>query len=366
MQKDYYKTLGVSKSATQAEIKRAFRKLAQKHHPDTGNGDEAKFKELNEAYSVLGDETKRKQYDKHGFVPGSGAGPGGAGRGQGSYNWQDFSNANINFEDLGGFGDIFETFFGGGRTGTRTKSQRGADLETRITIDLKEVITGAERELGLNKWAKCSHCRGEGAEPGASIKTCPICHGSGKVTRATQTMFGSFAQTVVCSDCRGQGKVPEKKCTKCNGHGRTKKLRNLKIKVPAGVQDGSVIRVTGEGEAAEFGGKSGDLYLHIVVKKDPRFIRDGNNLLTEISIPFYEAILGAVSKVSTVEGSVDLKIPAGTQPGQIIKISGRGTPVLNSLRRGDLLIKVNVEIPKKISSAQKKLLEEWDGKRGWF
>jgi molecular chaperone DnaJ len=371
MNKDYYKILGVSKPSSQAEIKKAYRKLAQEHHPDKGGGKEAeaKFKEISEAYSVLGDESKRKQYDQFGFVPGSGAGPsgGGQGYGNGAYNWQDFSNANINFEDLGGFGDIFETFFGGGgRTSARTRHAKGADLQAQIAIDFKDVITGVERDLNSNKWVSCSKCKGDGAEPGSSLKTCPTCHGSGQVTKATQTMFGTFASNQVCPECEGRGKIPEKQCSKCHGRGRVKESKNMTVNIPAGVDNGSVIRIAGEGEAGAYGAKAGDLFLRISVKNDPRFVRNGNNLLTETKIPFTEAVLGSVVKIPIVEGSVDLKIPAGTQPGQVIKISGKGVPVLNSSRRGDLLVRINVEIPKKISGSQRKLLEEWDQKKGWF
>ena len=289
--KDYYKTLGVSKSASQAEIKRAYRKLAQKHHPDKGNGNEAKFKEISEAYSVVGDEAKRKQYDQFGFVPGSGgAGPGAGGRGPGggAYNWQDYSNVNINFEDFGGFGDIFDTFFGGGRKSRTTSQRRGADIEATINIDLADVLSGSEKEITLNKWINCDRCKGEGAEPGFSVKTCPTCKGSGQISKATQTFFGTFAQNQICPECEGAGKIPEKKCTKCAGKGRIRESKRLLVKIPKGVDNGSVIKIVGEGEAAERGGKAGNLYLHVAIKGDNRFVRQGANLLTQINISFID------------------------------------------------------------------------------
>jgi len=367
--KDYYKTLGVSKSASQAEIKRAYRKLAQKHHPDKGNGNEAKFKEISEAYSVVGDEAKRKQYDQFGFVPGSGgAGPGAGGRGPGggAYNWQDYSNVNINFEDFGGFGDIFDTFFGGGRKSRTTSQRRGADIEATINIDLADVLSGSEKEITLNKWINCDRCKGEGAEPGFSVKTCPTCKGSGQISKATQTFFGTFAQNQICPECEGAGKIPEKKCTKCAGKGRIRESKRLLVKIPKVVDNGSVIKIVGEGEAAERGGKAGNLYLHVAIKGDNRFVRQGANLLTQINISFNKAILGTVARVPIVGGSIDLKIPAGTQPGQVIKVIGKGFPYLNTSKIGDLLVHVNIEIPRKISSTQKKLLEDWDSKKGWF
>lgn len=362
--KDYYKTLGLSKSATQAEIKRAYRKLAHEYHPDKGGDkkNEAKFKEVSEAYSVLGDESKRKQFDQFGFAPGPGSG------GEGARNWQDYSNVNINFEDMGfsGFGDVFETFFGGGRSSSRGRQKRGADLQVKMIINLKEVLEGTEPEINLNKWTECSKCKGEGNETGSSLKTCSTCRGQGQISKATQTIFGTFSQAQICPECEGSGKVPEKKCFKCRGAGRIKETEHIHVKIPAGVSSGTIIKVKGKGEAAGRGGVAGDLYLNIFVKEDPVFVRDGINLLTEISIPFKDAILGSVAKAPTINGSIDFKISAGTQPGQVIKLSGKGLPNLNGNRMGDILVKINVEIPRKISASQKKLLEEWDQKKSWF
>lgn len=360
--KDYYKILGVSKNSTQEEIKKVYRKLAVKYHPDKGGTkeDEAKFKEISEAYAVLGDPGKRKQYDQFGFISNGQGHPGGA------HNWQDFSNVNINLEDLG-IGDIFDSFFGGGFSGrshsTRTKS-RGQDISANVTITLEEVLSGTEKEIFLNKWVSCSFCKGIGSEKG--FKTCPTCKGAGKVTQATQTFMGTFAQTKICPECEGEGKVPEKVCGKCVGKGRVKESSKIKVKIPAGVYSGSVIRVEGGGHSGERGAGAGSLYLDITVLAHKKFMREGNDIYTEISISFIQAIIGGISRVSSLEGDIDLKIPAGTQPGQVIKISSKGLPVLNQPKRGDLMIRINVEIPKKISALQKKMLEEWDKKSGWF
>jgi molecular chaperone DnaJ len=359
--KDYYKILGVDKNSTQEEIKKAYRKLAVKHHPDKGGTkeDEAKFKEISEAYSILGDSAKRKQYDQFGFVSNGQGSPGGA------YNWQDFSNVNINFEDLG-IGDIFDSFFGGGysKRGGSGSRTRGSDISARVSLTLEEVLLGTEKEISLNRWVACNPCKAKGSEKG--FKTCPTCKGSGKVTQATQTFLGTFAQTKICPECEGEGKIPEKICTKCSGKGRIKESSKIKVKIPAGVHNGSVIRVDGAGHAGERGSGSGSLYLNISVAPHKTFKREGNDLHVQIGVSFIKAIIGGIEKVPSLEGEVDLKIPPGTQPGQVIKISSRGLPILNQTKRGDLLVIVNVEIPKKISSAQKKMLDDWDKKSGWF
>lgn len=374
MNNDYYEILGVSRNATQEEIKKAYRKLALKYHPDKGGTkeDEAHFKKINQAYSVLSDPQKRKQYDQFGE-----AGPrmGGAGA---NINWEDMmrgfgegfsakggttSGWNINFEDLGGFGDIFGDMFGGGRS---RRPQKGADLETSVTIDMAEAFRGTAREIVLDKLSVCDRCQGNGAEPGSKVAECKTCGGSGQVKKVHQTMFGTIAQTGICDTCGGKGKVPEKNCAKCHGEGRVHERTGTKIKIPAGIENGQTIRVAGKGEAGPAGTPAGDLYLTIFVRPDKRFKRDGANIYSEVEISFPEAALGTTVKVETIHGEVKLKIPAGTQPGKIFRISQKGMPHLNRDGYGDHYVTVNVKTPTRLSWKQKKLLEEFNASSGWI
>jgi len=366
MSKDYYEILGVSKNATQEELKKAYRKLALKYHPDKGGSkeDEAKFKEINQAYSVLSVPEKRKQYDQFGE-----AGPkmGGA-----NVNWEDMMRGfggntggyNVNFEDLGGFGDIFGDIFGGG---SRTRRpQKGADLETSMTIDFDEAVKGVTREIVIDKYNECSHCSGSGAEPGSKIETCKTCGGSGQIKRARQTMFGTIAQTTVCDTCGGSGKVPDKKCSRCHGEGRLKERVGVKVKVPAGINSGQTIRLAGKGEAGKAGTPAGDLYLTILVRSDKRFARDGANIHSETEITFPQAALGTTVDVETVSGKVKLKIPSGTQSGKVFRLSEKGMPHLNREGHGDHFVTVNVKTPTRLSRKQRKLLEDFDSASGLF
>ncbi|MEI7690518.1 MAG: molecular chaperone DnaJ [bacterium] len=367
--RDYYEALGVSKNATNDELKKAYRKLALKYHPDKGGSkeDETKFKEINEAYSVLSDGEKRKAYDQFGH-----SGPYGSGASNGGFNQQyqqyggfNGQNVNIDFGDLGGFGDIFETFFGGGKAGSKRK-KRGADIEAEIRLDFSEAVFGVEKDFKLLKMNQCDRCKGEGSDPGTSQKTCPTCHGNGQVSTQARTVFGTFAQTAVCPECQGVGKVPEKKCSKCDGKGRIKEQVSVKVKIPAGIDNGQSIRLDGKGEAAEKGGTPGDLYLHVRVNTDKRFERNGFNILSEAEITFPQAALGTTVEVETIDGNVKLKIPAGTQSGRMFKLSERGVPRINSRNRGDHLVTVIVKTPTSLSRKQKKLLEEFDEDKGWF
>jgi molecular chaperone DnaJ len=366
MTRDYYEILGVSKNATQEEIKKAYRKLALKYHPDKGGTkeDETKFREVNKAYETLKDEAKRKNYDQFGEA---GAKMGG---GQGGYNWSDFAQGgygtggfNVNFEDLGGIGDIFGEMFGGGRS---RRPKRGADIETQITIDFMEAVSGLEKEIVLDILNQCDKCKGSGAEPGAKIKTCPTCGGSGQIKKAQQTMFGTFAQVTACDDCGGSGKIPEKKCSKCSGAGRIKERKGIKIKIPAGIEDGQTIRLSGKGEAGPIGTPAGDLYLNVRVRQDSKFEREGANIKSTAEISFPDAALGTTVDIETVRGKVKLKIPAGTQSGKIFRLSDKGMPVINSGRQGDHLVKVHVKTPTKMTRKQKKLLEEFESDKGWL
>lgn len=368
---DYYDILGVAKGASDADIKKAYRKAAMKYHPDKGGSkeDEEKFKEANEAYSVLSDAQKRKQYDQFGHANPNGAGNGAAGGGYqqyGGFGGFDPSGFNINMDDLGGFGDIFETFFGGGGGRGRSRVRKGADVEADLRISFTEAVFGVERDFALLKMNGCDRCKGNGAEPGSSMKTCPTCHGKGQVQTEQHTIFGTFASAQVCPECHGEGKVPEKKCTKCHGEGRLKEQVEIKVKIPAGINDGQTIKISGKGEAGEHGVPAGDLYLHIRVAADKRFVRNGYNIESSTEITFPEAALGTTVDVETIDGNVKLKVPVGTQSGKVFKLTDRGVPQLHGRSRGDHLVTVIVKTPTKLSSKQKKLLEEFSKDKGWL
>ncbi len=365
--KDYYELLGLSKSATTDEIKKAYRKLALKYHPDKGGSkeDETKFKEVNEAYQTLSDPEKKKMYDQFGHA-GSRMGGGGQGgfdygQYQQGFNQQGF---NVNFDDLGGIGDIFEMFTGG--SSKSRKPKKGSDIEATISIEFSDVVNGVEREITLDKYNTCDKCNGSGAEPGTSKKTCSTCNGSGQVRREQHTMFGTFAQASICETCNGTGKVPEKPCSKCSGEGRIKDRKSIKVKIPAGIDDGQTIRMEGYGEAGPSGVPSGDLYLSIHIKSDHKFHRDGSNIFSESKISFPQAALGTTIEVETVHGDISLKIPSGTQSGKVFKLTERGLPKLHSSRKGDHFVTVIVETPSKLSGKQKKLLEEFESDKSWF
>ena len=355
--RDYYEVLGVSKTATQDELKKAYRKLARKYHPDLNkdNPEAAeKFKECNEAYSVLSDEQKRAQYDQFGHAAfengGMGGGPGAGG-----------------FGGFGGFGgsgmeDIFDMFFGGqGRGGRSTNAgpQRGADLRFDLEISFEEAAFGLEKEISLNRAERCEHCHGEGAEPGSKVETCPECHGSGYVRFTQNTMFGQMVNERPCSRCHGEGKIISNPCKKCHGSGTVKKAKKLKVKIPAGVDNGSRLRVAGEGEAGVKGGPSGDLYVYLYVKEHKFFERDGTTVLCEVPINIVQATLGAEIKVPTLDGQVIMKVPEGTQPGKVMRIKGKGIPSLRGGARGDQLVRIKVVVPTKLSDKQKDALQKF-------
>jgi molecular chaperone DnaJ len=366
--RDYYDILGVARGATDADIKKAYRKMAMKYHPDKGGSkeDEEKFKEANEAYSVLSDAQKRKSYDQFGHANPGGAGNAGGNPYGGGYGGFDASGFNINMDDLGGFGDIFETFFGGGGGRGRSRVRKGADVEADMRISFEEAVFGVERDFALLKMNNCDRCHGNGAEPGSAMKTCPTCHGQGQVQTEQRTIFGTFASAQVCPECHGERQVPEKKCTKCHGEGRLKEQVEIKVKIPAGINEGQTIKISGSGEAGEHGVPAGDLYLHIKVAGDKRFVRNGYNIENEVEISFPQAALGTTVEVETIDGILKLKVSAGTQSGKVFKLIDHGVPQLHGRQRGDHLVTVIVKTPTKLSAKQKKLLEEFDGGKGWF
>lgn len=360
MAEDYYKILGVSKDASDDEIKKAYRKLAHKYHPDKQGGDENKFKEINEAYQVLSDKTKRQQYDQFGQAFGNGGfgGQGGFSGDFSGFSAQGGPASGWDFKfDMGSdFEDIFSNIFSGGGRGRRRK--RGHDIQVDVEIDFSEMVFGAEREINLRRSVRCEKCNGTGGEPGANIKTCPDCKGRGKVEHVTRSFFGSFSQTSICAKCQGEGKIYEKKCAKCGGDGKVKEDQKIKINIPAGVSNGQTISIEGAGEAGERGADPGNLYILIHVRPHDKFIRQGQDILSTEYIAFSLAALGGEIQTETVYGKLILKIPSGTQSGEIFRIRGKGIPDIGGKGVGNHLVKIIVRIPKKLSREQKNIIEE--------
>jgi molecular chaperone DnaJ len=363
MSKDFYKILGVDKNASQDDIKKAFLKLAHQYHPDKTGGDDSKFKEINEAYQVLGNAEKRKQYDQFGqtFNGAGGFNPGAGFGNQGFGGFQNGQGFNINMDDLGdmfgGLGDIFG--FGGSSSRSRRRGpQRGEDIEAVITIDYNEAIFGTEKEVSLKKKVVCPKCEGSGAEPGAKIDTCPTCGGNGRVRRIQQTILGSIQTETICPTCGGEGKVPSKKCEECRGAGVILSTEKFKVKIPEGVDDGGRIRLGGFGEAGEKGAPAGDLFLNIRVRPSDKFERDGFDILTQREITFTQAVLGDKIEIETVYGPVELKIPEGTQSGTVFKLKAKGVPHPDGRGKGDHLVTVVIKTPKGLSKKQKEMLKD--------
>jgi molecular chaperone DnaJ len=361
MSKDYYDILGVSKSASADEIKHAFRKKAHEHHPDKG-GNAEKFKELNEAYQVLSNADKRKQYDQFGSAFQHGQAGGGFNGAGGFSGFQNAGDMNFDFEDLGdmfgGFGDIFG--FGGGRSGRSRKPARGRDLEMTVAVDFLDAAGGTEKELSFTKNTACSRCGATGAEPGAKIENCQTCGGTGYVTRVQRTILGNIQTQAVCSHCGGEGKIYSQKCAQCAGSGVHKEAVKLKVRIPAGIDNGESIRLSGQGEAGPKGAPSGDLYLRIRLNGHKKFVRDGYDVRTEETISISQAILGDKIEVATVHGPVRLKIPEGTQSGTIFKLKEKGIVKLHNRGLGDQYVKINVKIPVGLDKKQKQTLSELD------
>ncbi len=344
--RDYYEVLGISRNASDDEVKRAFRRLAKQYHPDANKeeGSESRFIEINEAYEVLNDPQKRAAYDRYGH-----AGLNGAGMGFGDF--AGFSSIN----------DLFETFFAGA-TGTqrRTGTQRGADIRYDLTITFEEAVFGCQKEIELPRWETCPNCRGNGAQPGTSTARCSSCQGTGEIRRVQQSIFGQFVNVTMCERCRGEGRVITTPCEKCRGQGRVRNNRRVVVNIPAGVDDGIVVRVTGEGEVSARGGTPGNLLVILTVKPHPFFKRSGNDIIYELPISFTQAALGDEVDVPTVDGKTAiLKIPAGTQSNRSFRLKGLGVPVVHSSARGDQHVIVKVVTPTNLTAEQKHLLEEF-------
>ncbi|NCD00974.1 molecular chaperone DnaJ [bacterium] len=359
--KDYYNILGVDKSASAEEIKKAFREKAHKFHPDKKTGDEAKFKEINEAYQVLGSPEKRQKYDQFGSDFANGAG--------GFSGWQNaaggFNGAGgINFEDLGdifsgmGMDDIFG-FGSRGRARGRANS-RGGDIEIGLSINLEDVAFGSEKEISMEKNVVCKNCQGKGYEPNSKSETCDTCNGQGEVIQNQRTIFGSFQSKTTCPKCSGEGKIYTDVCKKCSGKGYVKDKVKIKVKIPAGISEGQSIRLANLGEPGVKGASSGDLYIKIRVNNHDEFIREGDDIKTNVKVKFSQLILGDKIEINTLDGKVKLKIPEGTQSGTIFKLKAKGINHLQKRGRGDHLVKILVETPRKISKKQKELIKELD------
>jgi len=348
--RDYYEILGVKRNASADEIKKAYRRAAIEHHPDRG-GNEEKFKEISEAYEVLKDNEKRKRYDQfgHAGVGGSSGSPFGSGFGGGQ-------NVNFDFGDLG-LGDIFSSFFGGGSSNQQRRQTRGRDVEASVEISFEQAVFGTDTDLNLNLDDTCEHCKGSTVEPGYELKTCDQCGGSGQVVSVTKTIFGNIQQAAICPKCHGSGKIPEKVCSVCKGKGTQHKRQTVKLKIPAGVDDGATIRLREHGEAIANGPK-GDLYINIRVKPHKHFTREGDIILSEEHISMVNAALGTEIDIQTVDGPIRMKVPAGTQSGTDFKLSNHGVPHLRGNSRGPHIVTIIVDTPTRLSRQQKQLLEQ--------
>ncbi len=358
--RDYYEILGVQKSASKDEIKKAFYKLAHKYHPDKKGGDAEKFKEMSEAYSVLSDDKKRSEYDSYGRVFSDGAGPGFGGFGGAGAQGFDFSQFQDAFSQGGfDFGDMFGDIFGG--AGASSRMRRGRDISIDLELSFKDAIFGVKRTVLLAKVAQCEICHGSGAKPGAKLNTCKQCNGSGKIHETNNTIFGAITTVQPCRACRGTGKIPEEKCATCRGEGVYRKQEEIEIAVPAGIEGGEMIRLTGAGEAVA-GGASGDLYVKIHVMSDPRFKKDGVNLVTDLSVKLTDALLGHNYTVPTLDGDITVAVPPGVSHGELLRVKGKGVPMGKTIsghgKRGDLFVRIKITLPQKLSHDAKKLIEK--------
>lgn len=348
--RDYYEILGVDRSASDEDVKRAFRKLAFQYHPDRNKDKDAeqKFKELNQAYQVLSDPDKRAAYDRFGHRAVDGW--------QAQTQGQGFEG----FDVFGGLGDIFESFFGGAATGARARRapQRGGDLYYELPLSFEEAALGCEKEIEVNRLESCSQCHGVGSQPGTSPITCPTCQGAGQVRQVSRSVFGQFMNITTCARCRGEGKMITDPCRQCNGSGKEQRTRRLAIRVPAGVDTGSQIRLSEEGDVGQWGGPPGQLYVRIQVEEHPYFERDGHDLRYVLPVSFSQVVLGDTVEVPSLEGSLSLKIPPGTPSGKTFVFRGKGVARLQASGRGDLLVQVEVQVPTTLNEYQRRLIEE--------
>jgi molecular chaperone DnaJ len=345
---EYYEVLGVSKNGTEEDIRKAFRKKAMEYHPDRNKSPDAeeKFKEINEAYQVLSNGEKRAQYDRFGHA---GVGSNGG-----------FDRPFEGFDVFGGFGDIFDSFFGdiSGRRGRG--AQRGGDIQHRVVLTFEESVFGAERQVEVNRLERCQRCSGAGNEPGTPLNTCQTCRGAGQVRRAQRSIFGQFTQVSVCPTCQGRGSIVQTTCNDCRGGGLERRKRKIAVRIPGGVEGGMQVRLSGEGDVGDDGGKAGNLYVHVDVQEHVLFQRDGNDLLYHLPLNVSEAALGVEKKIPTLDrdgGAEAIRIPHGTQPGAEFRLRGKGVPHVNSSRRGDLKVLVDIEVPRTLTPRQRKLLE---------
>jgi molecular chaperone DnaJ len=358
MPQDYYEILGVQKGASPDDIKKAYRRLARQYHPDVNKekGAEGKFKEITKAYAILSDPNKRQQYDYTGQVDMSGFGPGG------NVDFEDLFRgySSGGFGDLGGLGDLFETFLGGGRRGQkRSEPARGEDLRFDLSITLEEAYQGIEKEINLPHNIACPNCKGSGSAPGTNPARCSTCGGSGQVRQTQRTALGSFTQITTCPSCHGAGETIGSPCPKCKGRGAIHETHKVKVRIPAGIEDSTRLRVAKEGNAGFKGGPAGDLYVFVSVKPHAVFQREGANLYYNLKITFPQAALGGEIEVPTLERNLKLKIPSGTQPGTTFRIKGAGMPSLQSRGKGDLNVLVDIEVPKIVNQKQKEILEKY-------
>jgi molecular chaperone DnaJ len=348
--RDYYEVLGVERTCTDEELKRAFRKLAFKYHPDHNRGDgaEEQFKEINEAYQVLCDPEKRAAYDRFGH------------EGAEAYFGRGFGDFNV-----GGLGDIFEAFFGGmGTTTTRQAPRKGTDLHYQVEITFAEAAFGCEKNIDISRTESCTLCHGIGSKPGSQPSQCPNCNGTGQIRRTQQTLFGRFVNTSTCSRCNGEGSIINEPCPQCRGSGREKKPRSILVKIPAGVDDGNRLRLSGEGDVGTKGGPPGDLYVTLLLQEHELFTRDGDDIRYELTLNFAQAALGTEVEVPTIDGTSKLKIPAGSQTGTVYRLKGKGFPHLHRRGRADQLVSLFVATPESLSDKQRQLLRELEGSLG--
>jgi molecular chaperone DnaJ len=345
--RDYYEVLGVARDADEVTIKKSFRRLARELHPDVSDHPEAefRFREITEAYEVLSSTERRALYDRYGH----------AGLRSGGFSPTQF--------DMGNLGDIFASFFGDGIFGSAmggNPQQRGADLGAEIEIELLEAARGATVSVPFDVAVTCKSCGGDGVEPGTEPLTCPRCEGTGRLHHVSRSVFGDFVRAQACPECQGRGVIVEHPCTDCDGAGRTIESRELSVDVPAGIHDGQRIRVSGEGHAGALGGRSGDVYVLVHVKPDPRFVREGNDIYSQVDLTIVQAALGATMTVETIDGTVELELPAGVQPGEVRVLKSKGMPVLQGFGRGDHRVLVNVSVPRHVTDEQRRLLEDFE------